>query len=175
MVNDLSTPRLLLRPPTMEEVDEYARVWGDPNVTRHLPGGRPRSREQAERGLQSYIQHWEEHGFGAWSLYVTSDETWVGYCGLRHLPEMGEVELLYALDPWWWNRGLITEAARAAARHGFETVGLERIIALAVPQNVASIRVMEHLSMRFEKVVHAFGLEAVLYALSRGEFKSGCG
>ena len=42
-------------------------------------------------------------------------------------------------------RGLATEAGRAAVRWGFTEGGLERVVSLYEPENVASGKVMEHL------------------------------
>jgi RimJ/RimL family protein N-acetyltransferase len=57
---------------------------------------------------------------------------------------------------WWvvkelWGRGLASEAGGAALAFGWHRLGLARIKAVAVPENHASIRVMEKLGMRFER------------------------
>jgi ribosomal-protein-alanine N-acetyltransferase len=71
----------------------------------------------------------------------------IGYCGLLHLGVTGRVELLYALLPGCWGRGLATEAARACLRFALEETGLERVVAGADPPNAASLRVIEKLGM----------------------------
>ena len=59
-----------------------------------------------------------------------------------------EVEVLYALGRPFWGRGYAREAAAAALRFGFETVGLDRIVAFVVPENTASARVLEAVGLR---------------------------
>ncbi len=86
------------------------------------------------------------------------------------MPEAGEVEVLYALRKDRWGQGLATEAARASVRFGFEYANLTRLIALAVPENIASRRVMEHLGFEYEKDAHYFGLDLVYYVLPREHF-----
>jgi ribosomal-protein-alanine N-acetyltransferase len=164
----LETRHLCLAVPSMDDADSLVRLWGDPDVTRYLPSGRPIAEDRARAGWESFIRHWEEHGFGPWSLFLNADDTWVGYCGLRHLPDSEEVELLYAIDKRWWGRSMTTEAARAAVADGFSRIGLERIVALALPANVASIQVMKNVGMRFEEKTHMFGHDVVKYGIHRG-------
>ncbi len=64
-----------------------------------------------------------------------------------------------------WGRGLATEAARAALRDGFERAGLQRIVAVAHPANLASRHVMEKLGMQYERDAQHKGIDVVLYAI----------
>jgi RimJ/RimL family protein N-acetyltransferase len=59
-------------------------------------------------------------------------------------------EIGWAVDPGHQGRGYATEAANALLAHGFEDLGLHRIIATCQPQNAASVRVMEKLGLRRE-------------------------
>jgi ribosomal-protein-alanine N-acetyltransferase len=51
-------------------------------------------------------------------------------------------------------------------------MNLLRLIALAVPENIASRRVMEHLGFAYEKDAHYFGLDLAYYILQRERFHS---
>ena len=42
-----------------------------------------------------------------------------------------------------WGRGYASEAAQAWVRHGFEEMGIEKIVADVEPENLASARVLE--------------------------------
>jgi len=66
---------------------------------------------------------------------------------------------------------LTTEAARACLHWGFEDVGLERIVAIARPENGASLRVMEKLGMKYEKDAFFYNTDVKYYALSRDAFR----
>jgi ribosomal-protein-alanine N-acetyltransferase len=58
-----------------------------------------------------------------------------------------------------WGRGYATESLREALRIGHGELGLERIVALAYPENAASRRVMEKAGMRADGTVTAYGHE----------------
>ena len=74
-----------------------------------------------------------------------------------------------------WGRGLATEGGRAAVRYGFQVVGLERIVSVTVPANVASRRVMEKCGPTFQGELLARGTALVWYAVDRAEWEATAG
>lgn len=56
-----------------------------------------------------------------------------------------------------WGQGYATESSRAIVRHGFEVLRLKRILGLVLPENGASIRVLEKVGMRYEGVDEFMG------------------
>ncbi|MGZ4141422.1 MAG: GNAT family N-acetyltransferase [Actinomycetota bacterium] len=151
----IETERLLLRRFTMDDVDALSGVFAKPEVFWY-PMRRGLSREETETMLRNrFIDPWNEQGFGHWAVIRKEDERLLGYEGLaipRFLPEvLPAVELGYRLDPDAWGRGYASEAGAAALDYGFETVGLDRIIAIYDIANVKSGRVMERLGMRVER------------------------
>jgi ribosomal-protein-alanine N-acetyltransferase len=175
-MSPLETPRLLLRPFTRDDAADHARIYAKPEVTRFLARGPFLGEAAAQRSraaLELFIDHWREHGFGVWAVIDRATGALIGQCGLKYLPESPEVEILYALDTPYWGRGIATEAAAAALRHGFESTSLERIVAVAMPEHRGSHRVMQKIGMTYEGLVEVYGgIRAVLYAISRGAFLS---
>ncbi len=167
---DLRTRRLRLRPFTAGDAPAHLELYGDPEVTRQLPGG-PFVGEQIEqrsrRAVDRFTRHWAEKGFGVFAVEELASGRFLGQCGLNTIDELDEVEILYALERAAWGQGLATEAARAAIAFGFEDARLPRIIAVTRPEHAASRGVMENLGMRYERDVELFGIHAVLYALTR--------
>jgi ribosomal-protein-alanine N-acetyltransferase len=165
----MTTERLHLRPFAPDDVDWYAAIRAKPEVVRYLPGGEAtavRARPIAEGSVAHFVKVWDEVGYGPWAVIEQASGRPLGHAGVRWIADMGETEVLYMLDTPAWGRGYATEAAIAARDYAFEALRLERLIALAVAENVASIAVMGKLGMAYEGVVSAFGLEAVRYAMS---------
>ncbi|MDQ4098054.1 MAG: GNAT family N-acetyltransferase [Actinomycetota bacterium] len=147
----LETERLLLRPWNPRDIDALASVFGHRAVW-EFPFGRAFTREETERFLERQVQHWERHGFGLWAAELKAEGTLIGFVGLAvptWLPAvLPAVEVGWRLQPDQWGRGLATEGGRASLRHGFDTLRLDRIISIFMPDNVASGRVMDKLGMR---------------------------
>jgi RimJ/RimL family protein N-acetyltransferase len=165
----LETPRLRMRPFTPDDLEDYFLLGSDPEVMRYISRGVPRPRADAADALAKLVEHWETQGFGVWVLMERATGQFLGRCGLRHLPAIGEIELLYTLMRHAWGRGIATEAAHAALQYAFQVLKLRRIIAFAKPANRASWRVMEKLGMRYEKTAPYQGVEVVWYAIERGD------
>ena len=167
----VSTARLLLRPFEPADVAAYAVIRAKPGVMRFMPGGAARTataQQDAERLVSLFASLWDEVGYGPWAAVDRASGALLGHVGLRLLPELGgETEVLYMLDSAVWGRGLATEGAAAARDYGFGALGLSHLIGLALPDNTASLRVLERIGMRREQVVEAFGLQVVRCAMER--------
>ncbi len=168
----IETARLFLRPFSSADLENYTQhIFADAEVMRYLPKRDLTPRARAERMLTVFAEHWSLYGFGVWAVTDKVTGHFIGHCGLGHVPEAGEVEVLYALGRAYWGRGLATEAARASVRFGFATAKLARLIALAVSENIGSRRVIEHLGFEYKKDAHYFGLDLVYYILQREHFR----
>ena len=155
----------IMRPLQSSDLDTLAAIWADPEVTQFLPScGVPILREGAEKSLTSFIEHWKNRSYGIWAIVEDVSSQMIGYCGLRYLDELNEVEVLYGLARAYWSRGIATQAAKAAISYGFNVANLDRIIAMALPDNQASRRVIEKAGLKYEKQVHMFNLDVLYYS-----------
>jgi ribosomal-protein-alanine N-acetyltransferase len=173
IVPELETERLLLRHLTPDDLDEFGRrIFADPEVIRYLPRRDMTPRERAERAYRIFDENWSRHRYGGWLITDKLDGQPIGACDLDP-EEPSEVELGYSLATAYWGKGLATEAARAAVRFGFENAGLERIVAVVVPENTASSRLLERIGFVHEKKARRHGFDVVYYALRRDQFQPG--
>lgn len=168
---EIETERLILRMFRPDDLDELAALFSDPDVVRYVGDGKPVSREESDRALQSIIRHWQTHGFGRWAVIDKQSREFIGFGGLRSL--FGTPEVVYHFAKAHWGKGLATELARAALRFGFEERGFERIVAITKPLNKASIHVMEKVGMQFEKNTSYYDIEVVQYQITRDQFTAG--
>jgi len=111
----------------------------------------------SERGLSAATWvaqkrvHWDEHGFGQWAVELPDAASFIGVVGLETVSYEARftpaVEVAWRLARPYWGQGYATEAARAALNYGFGELGLDEIVAVTVPANQRSRRVMERLGM----------------------------
>ncbi len=149
MTVSLRTERLLLRPWRDDDLAAFATMSADPAVMEFL---RPLPDLAAcEAWAMRAWAHWDEHGFGQWVVEVPGDAAFIGVVGLARISYEAHftpaVEVAWRLARPYWGRGYASEAARAALNYGFGVLGLEQIVAVTVPANWRSRRVMERLGM----------------------------
>jgi RimJ/RimL family protein N-acetyltransferase len=164
----IETERLRLRMLRDSDVDNLAALFADPDVMRYVGNGKPTDRVEAEKTLASIIAHWDRHGFGRWAIEEKGSGEFVGYGGLRSL--LGTPEVVYHFAKRHWRKGFATETARASLRFGFNEKGFDRIVAIAKPENAASIHVMEKVGMHFEQQTSYYDIKVVQYEISAAEF-----
>jgi ribosomal-protein-alanine N-acetyltransferase len=154
--NAFSLRRLLAERLTEAHLPYLRRMDADDRIMAMLGG--VRSEAETAAYLERNLVHWAEHGFGIWILRDPASGQVVGRAGLRHLTVEGatEVQLVYALFPEFWGRGLATDAARACVTIGLEWLSLPSLVALSLPGNLASQRVLRKAALVQEReVVHA--------------------
>ena len=174
VVEAITTPRLILRTFTEEDVEPMVRILGEKDVLRYFPKTDPPQRDRVQKMIVGLLKHWEEHGYGLWAVESRSTGDLMGRCGLQILPETEEVEVDFILGRPFWGQGFATEAGRASLQYGFEQLRLERVIGIAHVENKASQRVLEKLGMDLVEQRQLWGIECYRYAVERSAYKKAC-
>lgn len=162
------TAELLCQRPGTTTARDYERLFTAPEVQRWLrPDPMPPfNRADLERMARRDLVHWARHGYGPWVVREREGGALVGRGGLAWATVAGRraVELPWAVVPELQNRGYATEMAAAAITAAREA-GLERVVSLTLPDNLASRRVMEKSGLVLVGEVEHVGLPHVLYEL----------
>jgi ribosomal-protein-alanine N-acetyltransferase len=142
----LETARLTLRRLTPEDAVFMLGLLNDPSFLLNIGDRGVRTLEGARAYLASGpIASYAAHGFGLYLVETKPSGTPAGICGLLKRPELEDVDLGFAFLPRFWSRGYAVEAARGVQVYARDVLGLDRLIAIAAPENAASRRVLEAL------------------------------
>ncbi|MFZ1995155.1 MAG: GNAT family N-acetyltransferase [Solirubrobacteraceae bacterium] len=166
----LDTPRMTGEPIGPEHEPEIAELTLDPRVYKTLwPWAQPPTRADVRAGLVDKRDHWERHGFGLWLLRDRATGLMVGRGGLQYTDAIGgfAVEAAWAISPERWGEGLATELATGSVAVAFDVLDLNELIAITLPENLASRRVMEKAGFGYDRPVEHVGLAHVLYRRGR--------
>ena len=170
MSTRIETSRLVIRTFEPSDAGAWIAMVNDPEVTRFLPPGPDATMETFQEALEQRHVMEREIGYAMWAVDDKATGAFVGQCGIRPVEEGAgpEIDLAYHYTQASWNKGYGTEAAMAVLAHGLGPVGLDRIMAVAMPDNTGSWRVMEKAGMRYEGLVNYYGLEGLKkYAADR--------
>lgn len=150
----LETERLRLRHLTSADAPLMLELLNDPDFIRNIADRGVRTLEQAQQYiLTGPAASYEQHGFGLDLVESRQSGLGVGICGLLRRDCHPDVELGFAFLPAARGQNYAFEAGRAALDFGIRSLGFTRIVALTAPDNMASIRVLEKLGFRFERMV----------------------
>ncbi|MFN3232207.1 MAG: GNAT family N-acetyltransferase [Alphaproteobacteria bacterium] len=168
----IETPHLIGRPPTESDFDLLHQMHTDPNIMKTLGGLQDEA--FTRRVLVRFIDHWRQHGFGVWMFEDKAGRGFVGRGGLQKVRVEGqsETEILYALTPNFWGRGLGTQIARASAAVAFEHLALEDVAAFTMTTNNPSAAIMRRIGMTYERDFVRADLPHVFYRMKRDAWLS---
>ena len=148
------TERLILRPMTEKDADFILELLNDPSFIRYIGDRKVRDLD----GAKAYITNgpvasYAQNGFGLYLVELKGSGESMGMCGLIRRNTLKDVDIGYAFLPKFWSRGYAFEAAGEMKRYAQEELQLKRLVAVVDPENPASIRLLEKLGMKFERMV----------------------
>jgi len=143
----LATSRLILRQFTTGDAAALHAVCSDRRTMRLVGDGMVLSSARCAEWIDESLGDYARRGHGAWALYLAGEQEMVGYAGIVSARRRNDPEIIYALQPRFWGRGLASELVPALLEHGFRTCGLKRLVATVRPENHASVRVLERAGM----------------------------
>lgn len=168
-MNFLETDRLTLRPFEEADVDAVFEMRRDVEIMRFIRAPQTK-RSEAVSWIRMISARWAGEKIGFCAVIGKETGDFIGWCGLWLLKESDEIEVGYAIARKFWGNGFATEAARRFLTYGFETLALEKIVAVAYPENEPSRKVMTKLGMRFVRIGTFYKTELVQYAITRDEY-----
>jgi len=143
---ELLTERLRLRALTPRDASAVLAVVGDPEVTRYHSVPTLTTLAEAQAALERLGIALLARDAIRWAIELVEHGEMIGTVGLLRFDfEHRHAEIGYEIARRWWGLGLTPEAAAAVIRYGFSVLGLHRIDAGVLPENDASVRVLQKL------------------------------
>ncbi len=162
----LETARLRLRLFTRDDVQIMFELSSDPEVIKYAEAHPVKSLHEAQQRLeQGPLADYEKYGYGRFAVELKETGRVIGFCGIKYLPEIELPEVGYRYLKRYWGKGIGTEAARVCIDFARDDLKIEKLVALIIPENIASIRVAEKLGMTKGPLIHVFGVDALQYEM----------
>lgn len=150
----LESDRLILRQFSSEDAGFILELLNEPSFIQNIGDRKVRSIEGAKLYIKNGpVTSYARHGFGLYLVELKETGEAIGMCGLIKRDTLDDVDIGYAFLPTFWSKGYAVEAALAMKQYARDIAGLQRIVAITDPQNAGSIRVLEKIGMKFDKMV----------------------
>jgi len=151
--NILETERLILRQFNAADAGFILKLVNEPSFIQNIGDRGVRTLSDAERYIENGpVTSYARNGFGLYLVALKESQESIGMCGLIKRETLDDVDIGYAFLPKFWSKGYAVESASAVKEQG-RNIGLKRLVAITDPANEASIRVVEKLGLRFEKMI----------------------
>jgi RimJ/RimL family protein N-acetyltransferase len=148
----VTTPRLVLRQFTEDDVDNLADLNSDAEVMRYITGGRGTPREEIrDTVIPFHLSVYRRFDrLGTWAAETAATGEFLGWFHFRpgHRTDVTDIDLGYRLRRSAWNKGYATEGSQALIDMGFTSLGAQRVFAHIMAANTASRRVAEKCGLR---------------------------
>ncbi|HVF21429.1 MAG TPA: GNAT family N-acetyltransferase [Pyrinomonadaceae bacterium] len=148
----LETERLILRELTLDDAPFILTLLNDPSFLRYINDKNVRNLEDARQYmLNGPMASYARNGFGLYLVELKDTAVPIGLCGLLKREELPDPDIGFAFLPDYWGKGFALESAIAVMNDARERLGRKRVLAIVMPDNYASIKLLEKLGMRFER------------------------
>jgi len=163
----LETERLILRGMDVADAPFILKLLNEPSFLRFIGDKKVRTVQDAEQYiLNGPVASYNRNGFGLCLVELKETHTPIGMCGLLKRDELPHADIGFAFIPDFWNQGFAYEAAAAVMNDARERLKLERILAITNQDNEASIKLLQKLGLKFERVIKMSTDSAELFLLS---------
>jgi RimJ/RimL family protein N-acetyltransferase len=150
----LQTERLLLRRLSSDDAEFILELLNQPSFLHYIGDKGLRTNDDAINYIQTGpVASYERFGFGLYLVELKDTAVPLGICGLLKRDALPDVDVGFAFLPYYWSRGYAFEAAAAVMNYGKEVLGLRRIVAITSLDNEASIRLLEKIGLKFERLI----------------------
>jgi [ribosomal protein S5]-alanine N-acetyltransferase len=147
----LETERIVMREMTEADAEHLLDLNHDPAVTRYIPGEPPLTDVAGALAvIRSRILPQYSRRLGRWACILRDGGDFLGWCGVKHVPEQSEYDIGYRFSKPHWGKGYASETATATLAYAREHLANERVVGRAMPENVASVRVLEKIGLVYE-------------------------
>ena len=168
----LETHRLVLRWLAAEDAEFIFDLLDQPSFLQFIGDKGVRTIADAQNYiLTGPIASYERFGFGLYLTELKPTQAPIGICGLLKRETLDDVDVGFAFLPQYWRQGYAFESASAVMAYGRDVLALDRIVAITSPNNEASIKVLNKIGLKFERMITVPVAEAVRVAeaLAQGD------
>ncbi|MEX1377973.1 MAG: GNAT family N-acetyltransferase [Eubacteriales bacterium] len=168
----LETERLILRHFIPDDAKHIFKLHNDIEVMRYIPHKEPLNVpiEKCEKFINLCTeQYGRKPGYGLFAAIKKDTGEFIGWNEINSLDCTDDIEIGYRYFEKYWGKGYATEISLALVEYGFSKLNLDKLVGIAMPQNKASIRVLEKIGMKYVGMRRYYGGDFAYYQLLKAD------
>lgn len=147
------TPRLIIREFTSEDSAFIIELLNTPSWLRYIGDRKVKNIDDAQAYLlKGPMKGYKEHGFGLNCVVLKDGNIPIGMCGLIKRDTLDDVDIGFAFLPQYEGKGYAMESTIPVLEQA-KKLDLKRVVAITLPDNERSIRLLKGVNMHFEKMI----------------------
>jgi RimJ/RimL family protein N-acetyltransferase len=163
----IETERLLLKEFTVDNAPFILQLVNSEGWLKYVGDRNIKTVQQATDYLNNGpIKSYQANAFGLWLVELKADGTPIGMCGLIKRDSLDNIDIGFAFLPAYTGQGYAYEAAKKTLQYGFDQLQQEKIVAITLPTNHASINLLEKIGMKYEEAFTTKDTKEVLFIYS---------
>ena len=153
MIPIIETERLILREFNINDYKDVYEFGSNVEVHRYTGDKIIESLNSAKELIKNvWHKDYNKYGYGRWAVIYKPENKIIGFAGLKYLPEFNESDIGFRFLPEYWGKGLASEVSNEIIKYGFEKLGLNKIIGIALAKNIGSCKVLEKIGLTLYKI-----------------------
>lgn len=149
---NFETNRLILRPITEADVQDFFELDSNPKVHLFLGNQPVKGIEESQAAVANIMQQYKTYGLGRLAVIERTTNNFIGWSGIKYetsfRKEFNYYDLGYRFKEQFWGKGYATEAALASLNYGFKKLKLNKICAAAHINHTASNSILNTIGMQ---------------------------
>lgn len=151
----LETERLSLRQFTINDTKFIIELVNSQGWLKFIGDRNIKTKEQAEDYLRNGpLKSYKDNGFGLYLVELKTDKTPIGMCGLLKRDDLENPDIGFAFLSSFIGQGFAFESANAVVKFAKDILQLREILAITVPHNNSSIKLLEKLGLKLNKTIY---------------------
>ena len=139
---------------TADDAEFILKLVNEPSFIHFIGDKGVRNHADAVRYIQTGpMANYERFGYGQYLVELKDGRVPIGMCGLTKKDSLSDADIGFSLLPAFWSKGYAFEAASAVKAYANDVLGISRLLGVTNPNNESSIKLLEKLGLRFERMI----------------------
>jgi RimJ/RimL family protein N-acetyltransferase len=166
-VKILETERTILREVTAERDSEFILdLLNQPSFIKYIGDRNVRTVEAAREYVESrFAASYAQFGFGMYAVELKETGEIIGICGFVKRDTLPQPDIGFAFLQPFEGKGFGFETSSQMMRYGKDVLGFERVLAITTRTNAASVKLLEKLNFKFERLIEVAGEQLNLFSI----------